>query len=163
TRSRRARALPRRQRVARHRRSRWTGSHRRRRMGDAVRTRLLPLRARGRNDGVVVPRDSAAIDRLVPSRMVGLTMETTWMGAMTGMTGAFKTMHWEEKPYDAATGQPALMHAATTHELTGDIEGEVSITYLMGYAANGMARFVGLARVTGRVAERVGSFVMQDV
>jgi hypothetical protein len=55
------------------------------------------------------------------------------------------------------------VHAATTHEITGDIEGEVSITYLMGYASNGMARFVGLARVTGRVAEREGSFVMQDV
>jgi hypothetical protein len=95
--------------------------------------------------------------------MVGLTMETTWMGEMTRMTGAFKTMQWEEKPYDAAAGQPPLMHAAATHELTGDIEGEVSITYLMGYATNGMARFVGLARVTGRVAEREGSFVMQDV
>lgn len=90
-------------------------------------------------------------------------METTWMGEMTRMTGAFKTMHWEETPYDAGAGEPALMQAATTHELTGDIEGEVSITYLMGYAANGMARFVGLARVTGRVAEREGSFVMQDV
>jgi Protein of unknown function (DUF3224) len=82
---------------------------------------------------------------------------------MTRVMGEFNVMHWDERSYDDAAGQPTLKHAAVTHELTGDIEGEVSITYLMGYAPNGMARFVGLARVTGRVAEREGTFVMQDV
>jgi Protein of unknown function (DUF3224) len=82
---------------------------------------------------------------------------------MARMTGAFNVMHWDERPYDNASGQPKLTHATATHELTGDIEGEVSISYLMGYAPNGMARFIGLARVTGRVAEREGTFVMQDV
>ena len=81
---------------------------------------------------------------------------------MPRIMGEFNLMHWDERPYDKASGQPTLTHAAVTHELKGDIEGEVSISYLMGYASNGAARFVGLARVTGRVAEREGTFVMQD-
>ena len=90
-------------------------------------------------------------------------METTWMGEMTRMTGAFKTMHGRRSHMTPPLGSHHSCTPRATHELTGDIEGEVSITYLMAYATNGMARFVGLARVTGRVAEREGSFVMQDV
>ena len=81
---------------------------------------------------------------------------------MTRLTGAFTVMNWDERPYDAADGQPTLVHAGATNELTGDIEGEASIAYLMGYGAE-RATFVGLARVTGKVGDREGSFVMQDV
>jgi hypothetical protein len=77
---------------------------------------------------------------------------------MPQVTGAFKVLGWDEKSYD-----DALIHADATYELLGDIEGEASVSYLMGYGANGVASFVGLARVTGRVRERDGSFVMQDV
>jgi hypothetical protein len=81
---------------------------------------------------------------------------------MTRVTGTFRTLGWEEVPYDAAVGQPTLVHADATNELMGDIEGEASISYLMGYGPD-RATFVGLARVTGKVGDREGSFVMQDV
>jgi hypothetical protein len=82
---------------------------------------------------------------------------------MTPVSGAFKVMSWDEKPYDGANGQPKLMHAEVTYELLGDLEGEASIAYLMGYGTNGVASYVGLLRVTGTVRDRDGSFVMQDV
>ncbi|HTE46800.1 MAG TPA: DUF3224 domain-containing protein [Gemmatimonadaceae bacterium] len=81
---------------------------------------------------------------------------------MTRVTGTFKTLGWEETPYDKAAGQPTLVHADATNELTGDIEGEASVAYLMGYGSH-CATFVGLARVTGKVGDREGSFVMQDI
>jgi hypothetical protein len=82
---------------------------------------------------------------------------------MTQVTGAFKVMCWDERPYDQASGQPRLTHADVTHELLGGIEGEASVAYLMGYREDNTASFVGLVRVTGAIGERSGSFVMQDV
>lgn len=87
----------------------------------------------------------------------------TMTQTQTQVTGAFTVMHWEERPYDDVKGQPTLMHAEVTYELTGDIEGEASIVFLMGYGTNGVASYVGLARVTGKVGDRDGSFVMQDI
>jgi hypothetical protein len=82
---------------------------------------------------------------------------------MTQVTGAFKTMGWDERPYDHAGGQAKLTRAVVTHELLGGIEGEASVAYLMGYREDNTASFVGLVRVTGAIGERSGSFVMQDV
>jgi hypothetical protein len=50
-----------------------------------------------------------------------------------------------------------------THEVTGAIEGEISMCYLMAYRPDESSQFVGLAMVTGKVGEREGSFVMQDI
>ena len=44
-------------------------------MEHRVLARVFPLRARGRDDGVAVPRIEAADDGLVSSRLVGLTRE----------------------------------------------------------------------------------------
>jgi len=82
---------------------------------------------------------------------------------MTQVTGTFAVMGWDEATYDEVQGQPELRRAAVTYELMGNIEGEASIAYLMGYGADGVASYVGLARVTGKVGERDGTFVMQDV
>jgi hypothetical protein len=73
-----------------------------------------------------------------------------------------KVVSWDERPYDAAPGQPKFTHAHVTHELSGAIEGEASICYLMAYRPDESASFVGLATVTGSIGERAGSFVMQD-
>jgi len=85
------------------------------------------------------------------------------LGAMPQLTGTFDVMGWDEKPYDEAAGLPTLTHAEVCQELRGDIEGEASISYLMGYRADESASFVGLVRVVGRIGDRDGSFVMQDV
>jgi hypothetical protein len=82
---------------------------------------------------------------------------------MTRVTGTFKTLGWDERPYDNAGGQPRLTHAEVTHELLGGIAGEASVSYLLGYREDNTATFVGLVRVTGAIGERSGSFVMQDI
>ena len=82
---------------------------------------------------------------------------------MPQLTGTFNVMGWEEKQYDGAAGLPKLTHAEVCQELMGDITGEASISYLMGYRPDSSAVFVGLARVVGTIDGREGSFVMQDV
>jgi hypothetical protein len=81
---------------------------------------------------------------------------------MTQVSGTFRIVGWDEKPYDDAKGLPKLMRAEVCQELTGDIAGEASISYLMGYGDNGVTSFVGLARVVGAIGDRAGSFVMED-
>ena len=81
---------------------------------------------------------------------------------MTQVTGTFKVLGWEEKSYDAAD-LPQLTHASVSEELQGGIEGEASIRYLLASHEDRTASFIGLARVVGRIGEREGTFVMQDV
>jgi hypothetical protein len=82
---------------------------------------------------------------------------------MTQLEGTFRVVSWDEERYDAADGQPKFTHARVVHELTGAIEGEVSICYLMVYRPDQTASFVGLATITASIGEKSGTFVMQDV
>src|SRR3954462_15172254 len=84
------------------------------------------------------------------------------MSHMTRVAGTFKVLGWEERSYDAPD-LPQLTHACVSEELEGDIEGEASVTYLMASCENRTSSFIGLARVVGRIGEREGTFVMQDV
>ena len=73
----------------------------------------------------------------------------------------FAITNWDEKPYSDGQDLPKLTRASVTKTFTGDIEGEGQVEYLMLYAADGWATFVGLERVVGRVAGKAGSFVLQ--
>jgi len=72
---------------------------------------------------------------------------------------AIKT--WDEKPYSEGPDQPKLTRASVTKTFTGDLTGESHVEYLMMYASNGSATFVGLERITGELAGKAGSFVLQ--
>jgi hypothetical protein len=74
---------------------------------------------------------------------------------------AIKT--WDEKPYGEEPGLPKLTRASVTKTLTGDIEGEGHVEYLMMYRSDGSAAFVGLERVVGQIAGKTGSFVLQRI
>ena len=73
----------------------------------------------------------------------------------------FAITAWDEKPYSEGPDRPKLTRASVTKTLTGDIEGEGHTEYLMAYAPDGSASFVGLERVTARLAGRSGTFVLQ--
>src|SRR6267154_3613789 len=73
----------------------------------------------------------------------------------------FAIKHWDEKPYSEGQDLPKLTRASVTKTFTGEIEGEGQVEYLMMYRSDGSATFVGLERVTGRVAGKAGSFVLQ--
>lgn len=75
--------------------------------------------------------------------------------------GHFAIKAWDEKPYSEGPDLPKMTKAAVTKTLTGDITGEGHVEYLMVYRSDGKASFVGLERVTGSVAGKSGSFVLQ--
>jgi hypothetical protein len=75
--------------------------------------------------------------------------------------GRFAIKGWDEKPYSEGEGLPKLTRASVTKAFTGDIEGESHVEYLMMYRPDGSASFVGLERVTARIGEKRGTFVLQ--
>lgn len=75
--------------------------------------------------------------------------------------GRFAIRNWDEKPYSEGDGLPKLTRASVTKTFSGDVEGESQVEYLMMYREDGTAAFVGLERVTARIGERSGSFVLQ--
>lgn len=79
----------------------------------------------------------------------------------TVANATFEFTSWDEQPYNEAEGQPQLSRASVANVFKGDIEGESKLEYLMSYTQNGGASFVGHERVTGRIGDRSGSFVLQ--
>lgn len=80
-------------------------------------------------------------------------------------SGTMTTLEWQETTWDgkpaADVPNPKTTVASDTATITGAIEGEVADRWLMSYASDGTARFVGLTCITGTVAGRTGTFVLQ--
>jgi hypothetical protein len=75
----------------------------------------------------------------------------------------FTIKSWDEKPYSESQDQPKLTRASVIKTFSGDIVGEGHVEYLMMYRSDGSATFVGLERVSGRIGDKTGSFVLQRV
>ena len=75
--------------------------------------------------------------------------------------GRFAIKSWDEKPWSEGANRPKLTRASVTKTLTGDLEGEGQVEYLMAYRADGSATIVGIERVVGRLGGKAGSFVLQ--
>ncbi|HEX6588457.1 MAG TPA: DUF3224 domain-containing protein [Longimicrobiales bacterium] len=73
----------------------------------------------------------------------------------------FAITAWDETPLHEEGDLPKMTRASVVKTLTGDIDGESKVEYLMTYRPDGSATFVGLERVTARIAGRSGSFVLQ--
>ena len=73
----------------------------------------------------------------------------------------FTIKSWDEKPYSEGNGVPKMTKASVSKAYTGEIAGEGQAEYVMMYRPDGSATFVGLERITGRVAGKQGSFVLQ--
>jgi Protein of unknown function (DUF3224) len=73
----------------------------------------------------------------------------------------FSIKSWDEKPYSEGNDLPKMTRASVDKTFTGDIDGEGHVEYVMMYRSDGTAAFVGLERITGRIAGRSGSFVLQ--
>ena len=74
---------------------------------------------------------------------------------------AFEVTNWDEQPSLQADGASKVTQASVTMAFEGDLEGEGSVEWLMGYGEDGTAAFVGLERIVGTVGGRSGSFVLQ--
>jgi hypothetical protein len=69
---------------------------------------------------------------------------------------------YEPAPYDELVEGPELVRIHVVERFSGDIEGGGVADFLQVSLAEDSASFVGLERVTGRVGDRSGTFVLQD-
>jgi Protein of unknown function (DUF3224) len=79
----------------------------------------------------------------------------------TRATGKFKVQSWDEQSYSEIDSGGKLTRASVTQAFEGDLEGDGSVEWLMCYRPDQTADFVGLQRVSGRLGERSGSFVLR--
>lgn len=79
----------------------------------------------------------------------------------TRAQGIFELQSWKEDAYLEMEGGGKLTRASVAQRFSGDLDGEGSVEWLMCYADDGTARFVGLQRFSGRLGERSGSFVLE--
>ena len=81
----------------------------------------------------------------------------------TNVRATFEVTGWDERPLDEIDGAPKWTQSSVTKSFTGDIDGTSALEYLMVYASDGTATFVGLERFRGRIAGRSGTVVLQHV
>ena len=75
-------------------------------------------------------------------------------------SATFDIDSWDEQPWEDGLGA-RLTRARVTKTYHGEIEGTSVGELLMAYAEDTASRaYVGFERITGRVGERIGSFVL---
>ena len=87
------------------------------------------------------------------------------MGENAGRTraNAVITVHrYEPSAYDEPAEGPVLTRIHVEESFGGDISGAGVVEFLQAARADGSASFVGIERVTGTVAGRNGTFLLQD-
>jgi hypothetical protein len=82
---------------------------------------------------------------------------------MSTLTGGFQLASWDEQTTEELEGERKLTRALVTQTFTGDLEGEGSVEWLMCYAEDGTARFVGMQLVRGVIDGRKGSVVLETI
>jgi hypothetical protein len=80
----------------------------------------------------------------------------------THATGRIEVKTYEPQPYEEADEGPNLVEIHVSETFSGDIEGEGIARFLQAGRKDGSASFVGIERVTGSIAGRTGSFLLQD-
>jgi hypothetical protein len=76
-------------------------------------------------------------------------------------TSTFEVKSWDEQPILDERGGTKATRAIVSKSFEGDIAGESTVEWLMGYQKDGTASFVGLERIVGRLGERAGSFLLE--
>ena len=82
---------------------------------------------------------------------------------MSTRANAVITVHkYQPAAYDEPAEGPALTRIHGEESFGGDISGAGVVEFLQAARADGSASFVGIERVTGTVAGRNGTFLLQD-
>ena len=76
--------------------------------------------------------------------------------------GTIQVQVYEPRPYDAPERGPGLNEIRVVQTFHGDIEGAGRVRFLQALRADGSASFVGIEHVTGTLAGRAGTFLLQD-
>jgi len=80
---------------------------------------------------------------------------------MAHAAGSFSVKSWDENTYQELADNAKLTKATVEFSLEGDLTAEASWDAVMCYRPDGTAVFTGMQRMTGQLAGRDGSFVMQ--
>lgn len=80
---------------------------------------------------------------------------------MPKATGTIEVKTYEPQPYDSSGG-PTLNEIRVTETFAGDLVGEGTVRFLQAVRGDGSASFVGLERVSGTLAGKTGTFLLQD-
>jgi hypothetical protein len=86
------------------------------------------------------------------------TMTTTIIRA----NATISVSRYEPVPYDEPAGGLALSRIHVEESFSGDIEADGVVEFLQAARPDGTASFVGIERVTGTIAGRSGTFLLQD-
>jgi Protein of unknown function (DUF3224) len=78
------------------------------------------------------------------------------------LSATFEVKSWDENPFDDLE-TPKLTRAVVSKTYAGDIDGSSTTEWLMAYAEDGDATFVGLERFTGEIDGRSGTLVLRHV
>lgn len=78
------------------------------------------------------------------------------------VNGTYRTILWREQDYAKASSAPRLAMAEKEIALDGDLQGKGVLRYSIVYVGEGLSNFTGHVRLTGRLAGREGSFVVED-
>lgn len=81
----------------------------------------------------------------------------------TKISGAATIEAWDEKPYLEMEDGKKLSRANIRLRYAGDLDGESTSESLMCYAADDAASYAGYEHFVGRIGDRQGSFVIQEV
>jgi hypothetical protein len=79
------------------------------------------------------------------------------------ISAQFEITSWEETPFDEGSGVAKLTEALVEKSYTGDVEATSTTKWLMAYAPDKTATFIGLERIRGTFAGKHGSIVLQHV
>ena len=77
-------------------------------------------------------------------------------------TPTFGIEAWDEHPTWEGDDGRRVTRATVTKRYHGELDATGVMEYVMAYAPDGSAIYVGLERVDGRLGNRTGSFVLQD-
>ncbi|MDT5238862.1 MAG: hypothetical protein QOD97_1060 [Mycobacterium sp.] len=72
----------------------------------------------------------------------------------------FEIAGWEETPFDEGVGVAKLTEALVEKKYSGGIEATSTTKWLMAYAPDKTATFVGIERIKGTVDGKHGSLVL---
>jgi uncharacterized protein DUF3224 len=72
----------------------------------------------------------------------------------------FEITGWDETPFDEGVGVSKLTEALVSKKYSGDVEGTSTTKWLMAYAPDKTATYVGIERIQGTVGGRHGTLVV---
>jgi Protein of unknown function (DUF3224) len=81
---------------------------------------------------------------------------------MTTLHGELTLSSWDEQTYAEREGKRKLTRATVTQDISGDVVGKAQVEWLMSYAEDGTALFVGLQELAGAIEGREGSVVLES-